>query len=100
MRTFVVAEQFLGQKPNTICPVIDVLTNTPTNENRVYPTGLVWGRGTGIGQIDIEAVKTAQKTISPWLWVFSVVGFGMALMNTHRISKMFGSWKKAKQALK
>ena len=39
----------------------------------------------------MPAFVEAQKQISPWLWVLSVVGFGLALLNTKRIDAM---WKK------
>ena len=37
-----------------------------------------------------QAAKV-QAVISPWLWVFSIVGFGLALLNTSRVDKM---WKR------
>jgi len=39
-----------------------------------------------------EAIKEVQKVISPWLWIFSVVSFGMALLNTHRIKRLYRKW--------
>jgi len=45
---------------------------------------------------ELESVKMVRESISPWLWVTSVVGFGMALMNSRRIALMFGKWR-AKQ---
>ncbi|MFO0701770.1 MAG: hypothetical protein U0236_21325 [Nitrospira sp.] len=59
----------------------------------------------GLGQaIDIpdapEIVKQVQQKISPWLWVLSVFGFGMALLNTHRISKIYGGWRAGKRAVR
>lgn len=42
---------------------------------------------------DISAIKTARETVSPWLWVLSVIGFGMTLLNTRRIARMFKGWK-------
>lgn len=41
---------------------------------------------------EIEAIKKAREAVSPWLWVFSLTGFGMALLNTRRIAKMYGDW--------
>lgn len=41
-----------------------------------------------------EATAEAQKVstvISPWLWVFSVIGFGLGLLNTKRVDAM---WKR------
>ena len=55
----------------------------------------------GMGQPDIlakaaefEPVKQIRATISPWLWVLSLSSFGLALLNTSRISRMF---KKSKR---
>jgi len=45
----------------------------------------------------VDAAKTA---ISPWLWVFSVVGFGLALLNTRRISKIYGGYQAGRRALR
>lgn len=39
-----------------------------------------------------EAVKEVQKIISPWLWIFSIVSFSMALLNTSRIKKLYRKW--------
>lgn len=38
-------------------------------------------------------IAEVKATVSPWLWVLSVVSFGMALVNARKISKMFGDWK-------
>jgi len=43
-------------------------------------------------------VKAVREAITPWLWVTSLVGFGMGLMNTRRISLMFTNWKNKKKA--
>lgn len=43
-----------------------------------------------------DAIEQARQTVSPWLWVMSVAGFIMAVVNTRRIGKMFGSWKRAR----
>jgi hypothetical protein len=45
-----------------------------------------------------SAILKAHAAISPWLWIFSLAGFGMALMNTRRISKIYGGWKSARRA--
>jgi hypothetical protein len=45
-----------------------------------------------------SVVLKAQAVISPWLWIFSIVGFGMALINTRRISKIYGGWKAARRS--
>ncbi len=44
--------------------------------------------------------KAASEKIRPWIWVFSIFGFGMALINTHRIKKIFKSWKGARMYAK
>lgn len=46
---------------------------------------------------DAAPIKAVREAITPWLWVFSVVGFGMGLMNTRRISLMFENWKKKRR---
>jgi len=53
----------------------------------------------GLGQIspDEPIIKAVRESISPWLWIFSVVSFGLGLMNTHRIKKMFKTWKKGQR---
>jgi hypothetical protein len=43
-------------------------------------------------------VLKAHTIISPWLWIFSLVGFGMALINTRRISKIYGGWRAARRS--
>lgn len=51
----------------------------------------------GMGQTEVmEHIAKAKEQISPWLWVFSIAGFGMALLNTKRVSKMFKTWKKGR----
>ncbi len=40
--------------------------------------------------------QEAREKIQPWIWVLSIFGFGMALINTHRIKKIFKSWKGAR----
>jgi hypothetical protein len=42
----------------------------------------------------MPAIKEARAKITPWLWVFSLVGFTLTTMNSRRIGKMFGEWKK------
>lgn len=49
-----------------------------------------------------EAQSTVQKVgsvVSPWLWILSIGGFAMAVMNRQQIQKMYGSWKRAKRDL-
>jgi hypothetical protein len=70
----------------------------PVNHaNRFYPAipNVVWSGVTGLGQVellntaaDAPLIKEAREAVSPWLWVMSVAGFGMALMNTRRIARM------------
>ena len=47
-----------------------------------------------------DQFQEARKKLTPWLWVFSAFGFYMALVNTHRIKKIFKSWKGARQYAK
>jgi hypothetical protein len=42
-------------------------------------------------------VAEVRSKVSPWLWVLSIISFGMALTNTRRISKMFGDWKRRRK---
>lgn len=44
----------------------------------------------------LQEVQKVGAVISPWLWVTSVIGFGLALMNTGRINKM---WQRHKGTL-
>lgn len=55
-------------------------------------------QGNGLGQIPADApfVKAVRESISPWLWIFSLISFGLGIANTHRITKMFKGWKKGK----
>ena len=46
---------------------------------------------------DISAVKTARETISPWLWVLSLVSFSMAMVNSRRIAVMFSNFRRRKE---
>lgn len=64
----------------------------------------------GLGQVDIEAVdafaeksqavaaiapiKAVREAITPWLWVTSLIGFGLGLLNTRRIAKMYTDWRR------
>jgi len=73
---------------------------------------LVESRETGLGQQPLtflspaspesapEPVRKIQEIISPWLWIFSVVGFGLAILNTQRISRIYGGWRAGKKAVK
>jgi hypothetical protein len=52
-------------------------------------------RPVGMGQelVPVAAVESVRATVSPWLWILSLASFGMAFMNTRRISKMYGGWR-------
>jgi 4-hydroxy-tetrahydrodipicolinate synthase len=41
-----------------------------------------------------QVIKAARELVSPWLWVTSVVGFGLAILNTRRIARMYTTWKR------
>jgi hypothetical protein len=44
----------------------------------------------------IAPIKALREAISPWLWVTSLIGFGMGLLNSRRIAKMYGDWRRKK----
>lgn len=46
---------------------------------------------------EAEPVKRVRETVSPWLWVLSIIGFGLGLLNTRRIARMFKDWKAGKK---
>tara|TARA_Y100000310_G_C20260617_1_gene613452 strand:+ start:102 stop:395 length:294 start_codon:yes stop_codon:yes gene_type:complete len=48
---------------------------------------------------EMEEFKAARERITPWLWIFSLGSFILAMNNSSRIKKMYGSWKKAKREL-
>jgi hypothetical protein len=45
-----------------------------------------------------DPVRNVREAVSPWLWVLSIIGFGLGLLNTRRIAKMFKDWKRKKGA--
>jgi hypothetical protein len=57
----------------------------------------------GLGDDFIDTVETDVKAIgtevSPYLWILSVAGFIFGVMNKAEISRMYGSWKRAKRKL-
>jgi hypothetical protein len=46
----------------------------------------------------VPIIKNIREAVSPWLWVTSLIGFGMGLLNSRRIAKMYGDWRKKKGA--
>lgn len=59
-----------------------------------------WGSRHGMGQDSIltqaaqfEPIKEVREAVSPWLWVLSLTGFGMTVLNTRRIARMFKGWR-------
>lgn len=60
-------------------------------------------RASGVGQgegenilvkaANLEPIRAARELVSPWLWVTSVVGFALAIMNTRRIAAMYHKWR-------
>lgn len=38
---------------------------------------------------ELEPVKAVREAVSPWLWIFSIISFGMAMLNTKRIARMY-----------
>jgi hypothetical protein len=57
------------------------------------------GLGDGLVETVESEVKSINTEISPYLWILSIIGFIMGVMNKAEISKMYGSWKRAKQKL-
>lgn len=60
----------------------------------------------GLGQLDpgvlsraaqYEPIRVVRESVTPWLWVLSVGGFIMAIVNTRRIAKMFSDWRRKKR---
>lgn len=43
-------------------------------------------------------VAEVRSKVSPWLWVLSIAGFGLTVINSRRITKMFGDWRRRKRA--
>jgi hypothetical protein len=46
-----------------------------------------------------SSIQSISTSIAPYLWIMSVIGFIMGVMNKAEITKMYGSWKRAKQKL-
>lgn len=44
----------------------------------------------------IPIITNIREAVSPWLWVTSLIGFGMGLLNSRRIAKMYGDWRRKK----
>ncbi len=63
------------------------------------------GGGLGVGQVpdvvaaavDAPPVKAVREAVTPWLWILSLVSFGMAVTNYERISRMFRDWRRKKR---
>lgn len=47
---------------------------------------------------ELEPVRVIRQNVTPWLWVLSVTGFVMAILNTSRIDKMFKDWRRKRTA--
>lgn len=47
-----------------------------------------------------ELAKKGSAVIGPWLWVLSIISFGMAIVNAERIGRIYGSWKAGRKAIK
>lgn len=50
----------------------------------------------GSPAVEPEQFRKVREAISPWLWILSVAGFGMAMLNTFRIKRIYGSWRRAR----
>lgn len=51
-----------------------------------------------LGQVTVideatELAKKGSEFVSPWLWILSGISFGMAILNTSRIKRMYQNWK-------
>ena len=61
-----------------------------------FPPGMFSGLGAVTDDLakaaQLEPVKAAREAVSPWLWVLSLFSFGMALMNTRRIGRLYSKW--------
>jgi len=61
-------------------------------------------RGRGLGAVtdvvkdvaESAPVKEARELVSPWLWVLSLVSFGMAVTNYQRVGRMYSKWKRGR----
>lgn len=42
-------------------------------------------------------VAEVRSKVSPWLWVLSIAGFGLTVINSRRITEMFGQWKRRRR---
>lgn len=42
-------------------------------------------------------IAEVKSKVSPWLWVFSIASFAMAIINARRIANMFGDWKRRRR---
>jgi len=47
---------------------------------------------------EIAPIKAIREAVSPWLWVTSLIGFGVGLLNARRIATMYRGWKAKKGA--
>ena len=43
-------------------------------------------------------IVAAREAISPWLWILSIIGFGMTVVNTRRIARMYSRWRSRRRA--
>jgi hypothetical protein len=46
----------------------------------------------------IAPIKAVREAVTPWLWVTSLIGFGMGLLNSRRIAKMYSDWRRKQRA--
>jgi hypothetical protein len=66
--------------------------------------------GSGLGQVEVQPydvwadrskqyaavapIKAMREAVTPWLWVTSLIGFGMGILNSRRIAKMYSDWRR------
>jgi len=54
----------------------------------------------GVDYASVQAeAQSIQHSVSPWLWILSITGFGLAMWSKYQINKMYGNYKKMKREL-
>lgn len=74
-----------------VCEKAERILGRPVNAAGV---GQEEGENILVKAANLEPVKAAREMVSPWLWVTSLVGFAMAILNTRRIARMYTTWRK------
>lgn len=58
----------------------------------VEPTSNLFAAEQKLDTSPSSAIKAIGQSVSPWLWVVSLISFGMALLNTHRVTRLYKKW--------